>query len=677
MPVLLQPPGLSHALSGNLDQNVTASVLRLCSLLASPPECPQLKSVVSVSLRCLTRFHSVGGVLPTEVTSFVSGLGQAAAQLAQTPEEATQFYLAGREKQFQSWLNLIKMPTEGCESLEVVIGAELLMACVAKREFRPRISTIVRDILVEHTNGDPVAAARQAKTLADRLMTESMRVLSRSVDTQSRRSVLFCSRVTAHFIGQLDPAHLTSRQAAGSIRSLTPSETRKTAGELRSRAESGDILSTSALTAFCSGLPWDITLDTPFASACGEDWLAVFDLETGEIKTDLGTALPQMARALPGHTPASSVVVRPLPNFLVQLLRALVACNPDSTCLRDLIPHQTPSSRRRLDSTDRALGVSIARFVNSRGPAAIELGIDRTIAALATMDLTLIGKAKHHYLTMGRSELWHATSCIYRELGLGEPSCSSTASGLAVGARVTPQEELIRQIDLSFCKEFQDRKPGRRYTEASLLDGTNAYARLCAMRATFFWSARGASVYHILANELTSANPFGRLQDKASGPYPGETPLPIPVVLARQVEYWRLHLAALDRRLEKLSWPTTHPVRVYINQVLSCKEVPLFFLVHDGKIKTIGSRNLFESLPPDLKINKDAFRHFVPNRLRNLGVPSTFVDAYVRHHSEGIALSSASCSVSQIQWLSAVAHGLDRLAVELNIRPITGLTRSA
>lgn len=97
----------------------------------------------------------------------------------------------------------------------------------------------------------------------------------------------------------------------------------------------------------------------------------------------------------------------------------------------------------------------------------------------------------------------------------------------------------------------------------------------------------------------------------------------------------------------------------------------------DGKIKTIGSKNLFESLPTDLKINKDAFRHFVPNRLRKLGVPSTFVDAYVRHHSEGIALSSASCSVSQIQWLSAVAHGLDRLAVELNIRPFPGIARSA
>lgn len=203
MPVLLQPPGLSHALSENLDQNVTASVLRLCSLLASPPECPQLKSVVSVSLRCLTRFHSVGGVLPTEVTSFVSGLGQAAAQLAQTPEEATPFYLAGREKQFQAWHNLIKMPTDGCESLEMAIGAELSMAFAVQREFRPRIAATVREVLVEHMKGDPVAAALQAKALADRLMTESIRVLSRSVDMQPQPADIGWRRPTEPWVSRL------------------------------------------------------------------------------------------------------------------------------------------------------------------------------------------------------------------------------------------------------------------------------------------------------------------------------------------------------------------------------------------------------------------------------------------------------------------------------------------
>lgn len=675
MPVLLQPPSLSYELSENIDPRVTAAVFKLCSLFASPPERPKLRAAISTSIRCLTRFQSVGRVLPTDVTSFLGDLNRAAVQLSQTPEDTEVFFLAGREKQFQAWHLLLKMPSEGCESLELAIGAELAMASVALREFRPRIAATVREVLVEHTKGDQVAAASQARTLGDRLMAEATKVLSRSVDTQSRKSVLFCARVTGHLIGQMDPAHLTSRQAAGSIRSLTPAETRKTACALRSNAEAGDILSTAAITAYCAGLPWDITLDTPFSCTSGEDWLALIDLEKGEIQIDLGTALPQMAKALPGHTPASSVVVRPLPNFLARLLRSLVASNPEATCLRDLIPHEAPSSRLRLDVTDRALGVSVARFVNSRGPVALELGMDRTITVLTTMDLTLVGKAKHHYLTVDRTELWNATSSIYRELAWGEPSASSEASGLAIGARVTPEEQLIRRIDLSFCQEAQTRKPGRRYTEATLLDGTNAYAKLCAMRATLFWAARGASTYPIMANELTSTSPFGRLKDKGSGPYPGETPLPIPVVLARQVEYWRLHLATLDRRLEKLSWAPAHPVRVYIRQVLSQKKVPLFFLVHNGKIKTLGSKNLFKSLPADIKINKDAFRHFVPNRLRKLGVPSTFVDAMVRHHTEGIALSSASCSVSQIQWLCAVANGLDQLAIELNIRPIPGLAR--
>lgn len=399
MPILLQPPSLSYELSGNVDLQVSASVFKLCSLLASPPERPKLKAAISTSSRCITRFHSVSRVLPTDVTNFLSDLNRAVVQLSQTPDTEV-FFLAGREKQFPAWHLLLKMPSEGCESLELAIGAELVMAYVVDREFRPRIAASVREALAEHTKGDPVGAARHAKNLADRLMTESIRVLSKSIDTHSRKSVLFCARVTAHLIGQMDPAHLTSRQAAGSIRSLTPAEARRIACELRSRAEAGDILSAAAITAYCSGLPWDINLDTPFSSPSLEDWLALIDLDKGEIHIDLGTALPQLAKALPGHTAASPVVVRPLPDFLVKLLRSLLASNPEATCLRDLIPHEAPSSRLRLDATDRALGASAARFVNSRGPVALELGMDRTITAIATMDLTLIGKAKLHYLTL-------------------------------------------------------------------------------------------------------------------------------------------------------------------------------------------------------------------------------------------------------------------------------------
>lgn len=675
VPFLLQPPSLNQDLSQNNDQQVAAAVFKLCSLLASPPERPNLKRVLTKSVQCLNRFHAAGRGLPTEVTSFLSTLNRAAVQLQQTPYEKEVFFLAGRERRFQVWHNLINMPSDGCDDLELAVGVELAMASVVAREFRPRVAAAVRDILVEHSNGDPTAAAHQAKNLAHRLVREASRVLIRSMDIQSRKSMLFCSRVTGHLIGQLDPSYLTSRQAAGSIRSLSVAETRRTAAELRTKAEAGDVICLATITAFCAGLPWDLALDTPFSCTSGEDWLARLDLQTGEIHIDLGTALPQMARALPDHTPASTVVVRPLPDFLARLLRSLVATNVDATCLRDLIPQTTTSSRHRLDTTDRALGISISRFVNSRGPFAVELGIDRAIAAFSTLDLTLIGKAKFHYLTVHRTELWQATTEIYRELEWGEPSANAIATGLAIGARVTPEEALIRQIDQSFCVRARDKSPGRRYTEESLLEGTNAYAELCALRATLFWSARGANTFPILANELISKNGFGRLQDKGTGPFPGETPLPIPLVLARQVEYWRVHLEVLDRRLCKLSWVSSHPVRMYISQVLSQKEVPLFFLIHDRKIKPLGSKALLESLPEGIKINRDAFRHFVPNRLRKLGVPSSFVDAYIRHHTEGIAFSSASCSISQIQWLSAVSSGLDQLAVELNIRPVAGLAR--
>jgi len=86
---------------------------------------------------------------------------------------------------------------------------------------------------------------------------------------------------------------------------------------------------------------------------------------------------------------------------------------------------------------------------------------------------------------------------------------------------------------------------------------------------------------------------------------------------------------------------------------------------------------LLSVLPASLQINGDAFRHFIPNELRRMGLPSTLVDATVRHQVERTTTASSTASIVQFEWLSRVAQKLDEIAVRLGLLPVQGLSRGS
>jgi len=146
-----------------------------------------------------------------------------------------------------------------------------------------------------------------------------------------------------------------------------------------------------------------------------------------------------------------------------------------------------------------------------------------------------------------------------------------------------------------------------------------------------------------------------------------------PVCVASQIDLWLANLRIFDARLEKLGITPDTPVRKRIQEVLQGANVPLFFRIVDGYPVNIGSADVSDALPKELKLKLDDGRHFMQNALRRKGVQSPLVDGAVRHHTAGTALSSGMSNATQIEWLALAADAIDQVAIELGFFPIVGL----
>ncbi len=168
---------------------------------------------------------------------------------------------------------------------------------------------------------------------------------------------------------------------------------------------------------------------------------------------------------------------------------------------------------------------------------------------------------------------------------------------------------------------------------------------------------------------------FGQHGDKLIGPTRGLTPLPIPNTLLVQIQLWQAHLNALDRRLAKLNFKTAHPVRERIQAILRSDNVNLLFIINkDGAPDSLSTKSLFYGEGKSL--NHDFSRHMMPGLLAKHDVPFEYVQWWLRHHVDGTSASAAASTVIQQVWLSRVASALDRIALDLGLRPLHGIART-
>jgi hypothetical protein len=672
---VISPPRLLQ-LPDDVPGSDALAVLELCRLIEAPPTRLHFPSAVCTASACFREALTRIGPAIEPIGDFAAQLSAASETLRTASAARVEIEMAGLKTKYPAWAVFTKRAEDLPRPVQRMLGAELILAVLLKRQFRryvaSRADEFVRELQVE-----PVNAELAAGRYADRLVAEAARTLAAASVRAPKNELLLCSQIVASLVGQLDSLDIQQRQAGGTLRELTDAEHQEASKLLRKQAEAGDVLSLAIIVAYCVGLPWDISLDIPFAHGAPGEWVAQIDISAQVTRIDLEPVFPELARAKRGHVEASQVLVRPMPQFVAELLVSICAASPGLRCMRDLPTVKATTAKTRIPGTDcnSAIAISIARFIATRSTAAIRTGVDRTLAAYVGCDLTKIGGAKNHYVTIKRNEIWEGCQRTYCGVGWGPIAASAAPSGLAVGSMITPTVETVLTIEQALLGAVQTCRAGRRYSWESLKLHHNAYALFCAHRTAFFTCARKAETYQFLARDFVSQD-FALLVDKRTGPVQGGTPIPMPAVLSEQVRLWRAHLRALARRLEKLDVHGSKRIRERLDQVFQADGVPMFFQLDDAGILEVGSSAIFSKVP-EVEVNHDAYRHYVPNALRRMGVPSSYVDAAVRHFVDGISLSRAGSCVTQLVWLTAVAHKLDELALHLGFRPVPGLCSHA
>lgn len=618
------------------------------------------------------------GQVVADIHDFTEQLRRAARDVIPKDEAERELLMTGRWSRHRVWGLVSGLSTSSPIDVLRIVGAELARSVLLNTTFRATIARKCEQFL-KASGKRGIEAETRCRRYANQLILGVNRRAGSTSSPRKKGEALVAARVAASLTAQLNPHNMSDRSAAGTIREMTHVEVKNAMARLLERVVADDPLAIAVADAYFQGLPLDVALDVPFEKASQGEWVAVQDVQDGLIRIDLRAVLPGLAAPKPGHVPASQVLVRPYPSILVEAKQRLIARSLEARCLRDLLKEPGIQSREPVPgmSADSAITPSIARLLHSRGSTAIAIGIDRTLAAYLTCDFSKIGSAKHYYATISRDELWTSATQYFDYLGWGAPAGEAARGGLDVGSMVTPTVDLIKAVDDVHLARLAAIKIGKRYTAETLLSHHNAYSAVCAHRIALFTSARRAATFHFTAAGFPPDSAFASLIDKRVGPLDGATPIPIPSIVRDQLALWRAHLGSLCRRLTKLGWRQDHPVFARCREIEELKPTPLFFAVTTEGIRDLGSNDLLSALPSSLHINGDAFRHFIPNELRRMGLPSTLVDATVRHQVERTTTASSTASIVQFEWLSRVAQKLDEIAVRLGLLPVQGLSRGS
>lgn len=132
----------------------------------------------------------------------------------------------------------------------------------------------------------------------------------------------------------------------------------------------------------------------------------------------------------------------------------------------------------------------------------------------------------------------------------------------------------------------------------------------------------------------------------------------------------------LDRRLAKLGFAASHCSRANIRAILKGEKTSLLFTLDEQGIPMdLLTSKIFVGEASDL--NRDFGRHLIPGLLADQGIPFELVQCWLRHHVASTAASSLTSTIVQQVWLSRVAAGLDRIALDLGLRPLHGIAKKA
>ncbi len=677
----------SSLLHGLDDPQDKATLRQLIHVLCPPIDAPRLLEVLTGTLRSVKQYS---GTLISPSESFLKIMAALESLIANShpfldvnkQRQELHHPLIRRLATHPAWALCIEL-SRAPESSPILIaaGAEIALSLVKEKPFPKTYASSLR-VALKNSDKDGEIIHVDRRPLYQKHFSKIGQVASALFDAPNpskhgKGSHSFEDRVTQYFFRKQTYAAPKHRQGILDQRCQSPLQLLQSSGELCEMAKTGNHAAQLIIMAFCCGLSAELTRDLPLQPHAPDDWIIVIDIGAGVVKTNIESLFPDSAspscNTLENYRDANKIIVKPLPKFIASLLANALMANPGARTIGELIPSdEVAGTTLTMPSYDTGIVPSVARFLNSAAPFAIQAGIDRLTVAAITNDFSVLPGSKFYYALVNRKEIWDASYTFFNALDWGEPV--NLQNGLAVGSRIAPKREAISNLYGWMVDQVLSIAPGRRYTYLSLVSHHNVYALFCAAITILCLASRKAEKLHFTAAGLDERNLFVALCDKRTGQFPGALPVPINIILSEQIRLWRVHCDALDKRLEKLGLESSTSLRCYLHKVLNRENVQMFFRIFRHRHVALGTSDLSSWWPCDMKLTTNLGRDFWECELHLHGLQSTTIDMLLRHHLLGMECHTSTSDAVLSDWHLEVCKAQEATLKELGIKPVAGLS---
>jgi hypothetical protein len=282
---------------------------------------------------------------------------------------------------------------------------------------------------------------------------------------------------------------------------------------------------------------------------------------------------------------------------------------------------------------------------------------------LLTGDMGHIPRSKLHYATVGTTELWKQFANLYQQCQWGEPvEIGNDLVGF--GCQVVPTTDSLKTHDHMLLDLVEKSRPGNHCSIDLLYAHHNAFIRHAGWRLAILLALRESTAIDVRAT-ITESDLWLPLHDKITPNDHGAQPVPLAPLALETVEAIKSHCGAAWKRLSTTETSKTE-FAIWCKAVNKSNNVRLLCLVTDmGKVVPLATRDFVTSLDRDYTLPPDVGRKTLENLLRKDGLPSSYIDAVLRHLTSGQVRLSSVSNANMHSWLVRTRASINKIAVEL------------
>lgn len=556
-------------------------------------------------------------------------------------------------KQIRKW-SLI----EACDDLNSSNLLKYVGAFFSLLLTRRKVAAQAEDILWRLIkNGEDSLVNSSQKALA--------RMLYRGQQIFAGESKTFVARVRSHYFFQKHYSSSKDRQTINDWRSMTRAEYMATTAELHERVGSGCVEALVNSLSLIIGLQPDLVLDAPILSHHLDDWLIVIDISKGIVLFDLSEIFPNGAKPSDSagdihYEKSSTVLVKPLPQFISEALQKLYKSIPDAQDIKSLLglDHSKNKTSNKITRLIKTTAIFATRYCK----------IDPFDACILSGDFRGVASAKAYYRRTTRQASWRAANSFYATIGWG--GAVEKVDGLAFGSRVVAKDEVVSSIFMDLSNRVNQVRPSNRCGVKKLLEFHNAFCSYTATFTIFCLALRDANPISLLSQDFHELRNYIIVNDKNVLGEASALPVAITPALSEQLTYWRIHCGKLLARLEERNFSDKKFIN-YLKGVVQYKESPLFVMTYSPY--TVSVSGIAKTWINPLVEN--FARHFWESKFLQVGVSSRFSAAHLRHQVSGVVSWASDSDFVLREFLKVITAAQEKVLQELDIVPVYGLSR--